>query len=116
MGTLGAAVAMVGAFQAFGSWADIPQALVVDEKGEHPIAVARRPCWRPIFGQQAAAIGHLRNVGVGPGDLFLLFGWFRSVEQHQIQWRYVRGSRPVHALWGWMHIGAVNACRSLPAA
>lgn len=80
-----------------------------------PNAVARRPGWRPIFGQQAAALGHLRNEGVGPGDLFLFFGWFRSVEQHQGQWRYVRGSRPVHAIWGWMQIGAIHACRSLPA-
>ena len=32
--------------------------------------------WRPIFGQTGPAQGHLRNNGVGPGDLFLFFGFF----------------------------------------
>ena len=78
-------------------------------------AVPRPPGWRPIFGQKKAALGHLRNEGVGPGDLFLFFGWFRNVEYHQGQWRFVRSSRPIHAIWGWMLIGAIHACRSLPA-
>ncbi|HWI66206.1 MAG TPA: hypothetical protein VNT75_30610 [Symbiobacteriaceae bacterium] len=37
----------------------------------------RHPDWRPLFGQVEAAQGHLRNQGVGPGDLFLFFGYFR---------------------------------------
>lgn len=78
-------------------------------------AVVRPPGWKPIFGQQSAALGHLRNENVGPGDLFLFFGWFRSAEQHEGRWRYVRGSRPIHAIWGWMLIGAIHACRSLPS-
>ena len=32
--------------------------------------------WRPIFGQTGPAQGHLRNNGVGLGDLFLFFGLF----------------------------------------
>lgn len=79
-----------------------------------PQAVQRPPRWRPIFGQQSAALGHLCNEGVGPGDLFVFFGWFRHVEQHEGHWRYIPGSEPVHAMWGWMMVGAVHACRGLP--
>ncbi len=79
-------------------------------------AVARPAGWRPIFGQSGAALSHLRKEGVMPGDLFLFFGWYRPVEQVAKRWRYVRGSQSVHALWGWMRIGAIHACGSLPSA
>lgn len=44
-------------------------------------ALPRLPGWRPAFGQVENAQSHLQNQGVGPGDLFLFFGWFRSVER-----------------------------------
>ncbi|MEQ1759422.1 MAG: hypothetical protein ABL986_13960 [Vicinamibacterales bacterium] len=77
-------------------------------------AVERPPGWRPIFGQSGAALGHLHKQGVGPGDLFLFFGWFRAAESLGGRWRYVPGSAPVHAVWGWMLIGAVHSCGSPP--
>jgi hypothetical protein len=77
-------------------------------------AVSRQSGWRPIFGQSGAALGHLRKQGVGPGDLFLFFGWFKPAELVDDHWRYVKGSESVHALWGWMLVGAIHACRSLP--
>ena len=79
-------------------------------------AVRRPAGWRPIFGQSGAALGHLHKENVAPGDLFLFFGWFRPVERAAGHWRYVRGSQSFHALWGWMQIGAIHACRSLPSA
>jgi hypothetical protein len=79
-----------------------------------PHAIPRPKGWRPIFGQAGAALGHLRKEGVGPGDLFLFFGWFRPVERVAGHWHYVRGSQSVHSLWGWMLIGAIHECRSLP--
>ena len=82
----------------------------LDEK-----SVPRPDGWRPAFGQSGAALGHLLKNGVGPGDLFLFFGWFRAVEQVNSRWRYVRGSSPIHALWGWLSIGAVHACHALPS-
>lgn len=42
---------------------------------------------RCAFGQAGAAQGHLRNQGVGPGDLFLFFGLFAGpdgVRHHRI--------------------------------
>lgn len=74
-------------------------------------AIPRPQGWRPIFGQESAAAGHLRNQGVGPGDLFLFFGWFRPVsEAGDGRLRYMTSQKPVHALWGWMQIGAMHPC------
>ena len=60
--------------------------------------------WRPIFGQCDAAEGHLRRQGVGNGDIFLFFGLYREVENAGAVWRYVRNSKPVHSLFGWLQI------------
>lgn len=67
----------------------------------------RAPGWRPLFGQSGQAQGHLRNHGVGPGDLFLFFGLFRRVEPHDSDWRWAPDSRPFHALWGWLQVAAM---------
>lgn len=79
-------------------------------------AVPRPEGWRPIFGQSDAALGHLTNEGVGIGDLFLFFGWFRPAQLVDGRWCYLPGSTSVHALWGWLRVGGmylVNA--TLPA-
>lgn len=70
-------------------------------------AYPREAGWRPVLGQTGAAQGHLRNQGVAAGDLFLFFGVFRQAELWQRRWRFVPGTRPFHALWGWLHIGEV---------
>jgi len=36
--------------------------------------------WRGMLGQADAAASHLRNQGVGPGDLFLFWGLFAHVD------------------------------------
>lgn len=73
----------------------------------HGPMLARDPGWRPAFGQVAAAQSHLANQGVGVGDLFLFFGWFRRVENHAGQWRYIPGSPDFHAIFGWLQVGKV---------
>lgn len=75
----------------------------------------RLPGWRPIFGQCGAAQSHLSRFAVSTGDLFLFFGWFRQTEQVSGRLRYCRGSRNIHAIWGWLQIGEaflVNRDRS----
>ena len=68
----------------------------------------RRPGWRPAFGQVDKAQSHLAREGVGPGDLFLFFGWFRPAEQIALgAWRYVRSARPVHRLFGWLQVSEI---------
>jgi len=63
--------------------------------------------WRPCFGQTLAAQAHLDNQGVGVGDLFLFFGWFREVVQRDGEWRYRAGAPDIHCLFGWLQIAAV---------
>ena len=48
-----------------------------------------------IFGQAGGPQGELENFGVGRGDLFLFFGWFK---------RYYQRGPDVHHLFGWLQI------------
>lgn len=70
----------------------------------------RLPGWRPAFGQVGAAQKHLANQGVGVGDLFLFFGWFREVEDFgRGVWRYRSDAQNLHVLFGWLQVGEVLA-------
>lgn len=68
---------------------------------------ARRPGWRPLFGQDGTAQAHLENQGVGVGDLFLFFGWFRQTEETAAWYRFVPGAPDLHVLFGWLQVGRV---------
>lgn len=70
-------------------------------------SLPRQPGWRPIFGQTGRAQSHLRNNGVGPGDIFRFFGLFRSVEKLNGSYTWVRDSRPYHVIWGWLQVAEV---------
>lgn len=73
-------------------------------------SLPRRPGWRPAFGQVDIAQRHLVREGVGPGDLFLFFGWFRQAEQMTGGgWRYVRYAPSVHRLFGWLQVSEAVA-------
>jgi hypothetical protein len=74
--------------------------------------------WRPIFGQAGAAESHLQHCGVGPGDLFLFYGWFRAAERVGGRWRFVSGAPDQHILFGWLQIAervAVTDTRRIPS-
>jgi hypothetical protein len=75
----------------------------------------RQPAWRPVLGQTGSSLGHLQKQGIGRGDLFLFFGWYQPVERVGPRWSYVRSVRPVHALWGWLQVGAIYAHTDVPA-
>lgn len=72
-----------------------------------PTARDRRRGWRPAFGQDSAAQRHLERQGVGVGDLFLFFGWFREAEEAAGGYRYRRGARDRHVIFGWLRVGQV---------
>lgn len=61
--------------------------------------------WRPCFGQAGAACSHLRNQGVGIGDLFLFFGWFRDVWKVNGRYLYTPNSPDRHIIYGWLQVG-----------
>jgi len=82
-----------------------------------PAARPRHPDWRPLFGQAGAAQGHLNKHGVGPGDLFLFFGWFREIARIDGRWRFLRDSPDRHVLYGWFQIGEIlDLTETLPPA
>lgn len=66
-------------------------------------SVPRAPGWKPLFGQSGIAERHLQRMGVGQGDVFVFWGWFRHVERKADRWRYVPG-HGVHALFGWLQV------------
>lgn len=110
------------------SYADLMRTLRVDRKigsrGAHldpdlnRAARPRKRGWRPSLGQIGAAAGHLRNQGVGSGDLFLFYGWFRHTAMHAGELRFVGDPGGFHCIFGYLWIGEVMAVRedtALPA-
>lgn len=64
--------------------------------------------WLPAFGQGGAAQSHLDNEGVGSGDLFLFFGWFRQViKKSNSRWDYKDRTPDLQVLFGWLQVDAV---------
>ena len=70
-------------------------------------ARTRLPGWRPCFGQTGAAQAHLERQGVGTGDLFLFFGWFREAETREGRWRFRPDAPDIHCLFGWLQVGSI---------
>ena len=68
---------------------------------------SRMSGWQPLFGQANAAQSVLTKAGVGVGDVFLFYGWFRRVEQASGRFRYVKQAPDLHVLFGWLQVGEV---------
>lgn len=68
---------------------------------------SRKRGWRPMFGQSDAAQRHLHKMNVMEGDIFLFFGWFRRVEQHDGRFRYQPSAPDIHMLFGWLKVGEI---------
>ena len=64
--------------------------------------------WRAAFGQVDASQTHLENQGVGVGDLFLFFGWFRETDYDKNgKLRYKPNVVGKHMLFGYLQIGEI---------
>lgn len=72
--------------------------------------------WRPLFGQEGAAQGHLRNQGVGPGDLFVFFGLFQRVLWRGGRYRFDRSAPRIHLIWGWLQVARVVPVAECPGS
>lgn len=71
-------------------------------------SLTNRPVdWQPAFGQTGAALSHLQGEGVGEGDLFLFFGWFKQAETYQGKWRFVPHAPDLHVIYGYLEVGKV---------
>jgi hypothetical protein len=64
---------------------------------------AGHPDWRPSLGQIGAAAGHLRNQDVGPGDLFLFYGWFRRTVERDGKLTFAP-EPGVHLIFGYLEV------------
>ena len=66
--------------------------------------------WKAIFGQSAAAQGHLNNQGVDIGDIFLFFGTFAETKEvngklvYDTKTNYPDGA---HVIFGYLQIGEI---------
>ena len=67
-------------------------------------SVPRLRGWRGAFGQAGIAEKHLKNQGVGVGDVFLFYGWFKRIECSNGTYRYVQGAPDLHIIFGWLQI------------
>lgn len=70
-------------------------------------ALVRRNGWLPAYGPGHRAQTHLANNGVGVGDVFLFFGWFRRAEEVGGHWRFIHGEPDIHLLWGWLQVDKI---------
>lgn len=80
-------------------------------------ARADRPVqWQPLFGQADIAARQLAKTQVGPGDIFLFFGWFAATEYRDGQLRHRRGVPRFQAMWdGWRSARSHARTSSQPA-
>ena len=70
-----------------------------------PASVPRRPNWLASLGQVDAAQSHLAKQNVGVGDVFMFFGWFRPFLHTTSGASFVKGSRDLHAMFGYLQVG-----------
>jgi hypothetical protein len=79
-------------------------------------AIQGRPVgWLPSLGHAGGAQTQLANKDVGEGDLFLFFGWFRSVSNVAGKWRYIAGAPDLHVVFGWLQIGEIVPIGGYPS-
>lgn len=71
-------------------------------------AMKRLTGWLPAFGQVGGPRTHLDNCGVGVGDLFLFFGWYRRVDIDALgKARLADKSRNLHVIFGYLQVGEI---------
>lgn len=63
--------------------------------------------WKPTFGQCNASLSHLKGEGVGVGDLFLFFGWFRETVREKGRRKFKSNGLTAHIIYGWMEVGEI---------
>ncbi|MEL6134359.1 MAG: hypothetical protein AAFR59_13440, partial [Bacteroidota bacterium] len=68
--------------------------------------------WKPCFGQHGAALTHLMNHGVGEGDIFLFYGWFKQADKTEGKWQFVKEAPDVHVIYGYLEVGGIISCNT----
>jgi len=60
-----------------------------------------------VFGQDSQSASHLDNQGFSVGDMFLFFGTFQHTEIFNDKIRYVKESKPFHAIFGYLIVNDI---------
>lgn len=68
---------------------------------------ARSEGWLPMFGQADQAQSHLRNRGVGAGDVFVFFGRFSLTRTGDSDNRLRYVGQSFHLIWGYLEVDRV---------
>lgn len=74
--------------------------------------------WKGLFGQSGISQGTLHNRGVGKGDIFLFFGWFKEATQVNGTWKYRPKTPDMHVIFGYLEVDQrldIRAKSSFPA-
>jgi hypothetical protein len=74
----------------------------------------RQSEWRPAYGQCGKDATILQKHGVGKGDLFIFFGWFRRCELTGGTYRFLPGEPHLHVVFGYLRVGEVIRISSDP--
>lgn len=95
-----------------GTYADMLRMMMVDQKIVESTCHVdpdlrhetkkRKKGWRGVFGQTGSSLTHLQQNDVGPGDLYLFFGWFRAVKQ--VGGKFVFHGPDLHVIFGWLQV------------
>ena len=89
---------------------DLDVHLDPDIRPELRPAFASKDCEKLLlFGQDGRAQRELSNNGVGEGDLFLFFGWFKDARRDGDSVRFEGRARNrivgvAHVIWGWLQV------------
>jgi hypothetical protein len=67
----------------------------------------RKPGWRPAFGPGSKEVTILLEQGVGKGDLFIFFGWFRRCELYGGAYHRLSRAPNVHVMFGYLRVGDI---------
>ncbi len=80
-----------------------------------PQSLSRKSGWTAIFGPSEAAQTHLIRNGVGIGDLFLFFGWFKQTEWRQGRLKFISSAPDIHLMFGWLQVGMTKNAKEFSA-
>lgn len=71
--------------------------------------------WFPLFGQTNQSQRHLAQHGIGVGDMFLFWGWFRETAYHEGKLRFVSHTPDLHIIWGFMKVAKLTTGTNMPS-
>jgi hypothetical protein len=67
----------------------------------------RHPEWKASFGQADIPEKVLKKNNVGPGDIFLFYGWFKAIDLKNGMYKYIHNAPNLHVIFGYLKVDEV---------